>query len=175
VFIYIITSLWFRGKRNLKLKVFSALGLLYSLWVLTNGINALLSAELYAVIFPILPQTLVSVVPAVLLIYILHFTESKYAKKSWVIWVLIAMTAVDLLVLWTNPWHNEFIIGYDGHTPISGSLFPVHAFIAYVPVVIAVIVLFRYIVKNIGSTPVFVETLYQNGLGTSSCSLPATR
>ena len=154
VFFYLITSLWFRGKRNEKLKVFSLLGLLYSFWVLTNGINVLLTDELYAIVFPILPQTLVSIVPAVLLIYILHFVESRLANNPWILRVLLFSIAVDLLMLWTNPLHKEFITGYDGRNVLTGRLFLIHALISYIPVLLAVFVLFRYIIRNFRQKPI---------------------
>jgi len=152
-FIYIITGLWFRGKRNDRLKVFSALGLLYSLWLLTAGINILLSDELFAIIFPLLPQSLVCIVPTVLLIHILYFTESKYAADMRVILILSATTTVDLLLLWTNPFHKEFITGYDGDTPLTVLLFPVHAVLTYIPVILSVFLLYKYIIGNIKQKP----------------------
>ncbi|MCL1859304.1 MAG: response regulator [Oscillospiraceae bacterium] len=151
-FIYIITSLWFRGKHNIKLKIFSVLGLLYSFWVLFNGINCLINDEIHAIIYP-LTQSLVCIVPAVLLVYILHFAESKYATNIWVLRILIIFTVFDLLLLWTNPLHNEFISGYEELTPIAGKLFPIHAVISYIPVVLAFVVLYIYIIKNIKQKP----------------------
>ena len=153
VFVYIIGSLWFRGKRNRMLISFSALGLLYSFWVLSNGINVLLSHELFTTVNPYLPQTLVCVVPAVLLIYVLQFTESGFARKRWVLRLLFALILFDLLLLWTNPLHNEFISGYDEMTPLTGKLFPIHALISYSPVILAVIILYIYIARNIRKKP----------------------
>ena len=135
------------------LKVFCALGLLYSFWVLSNGTNVLLSENLLEMIIPFMPQTLVCVVPAVLLVYILHFTGSRFAKKAWVIGVLVALSFFDLLMLWTNPLHHEFVTRYEGFTPVTGSLFPVHAVISYVPVILAVVFLYRYIIKNAREKP----------------------
>jgi len=152
-FIYIIASLWFRGKRTSKLKTFSALGLLYSLWLISVGINILLSDELFALIFPILPQTLVCIVPAVFLFYVLQFTESRLAKRKWVVRVLVSFVIIDVLLLWTNPLHNELITGYDGFTPLTGMLFPVHAVLSYLPIVLAAFMLYRYIVRNIRHKP----------------------
>ena len=176
VFLYMIADLWFRGKRNFGLRIFSALGVLYSLWVLFNGINILINEEQRIIIYPYLIQTTVSIVPLVLLVYIMHFTGSNIAKKPWIIRVLAAFTFLDLLMVWTNPLHNEFIIGYEGLTPLGGRLLPVHMVIAYVPILIAVVMMAVYIVKNIRgnrllalvgigiSVPVILNVLYSFNL-----------
>ena len=175
-FIYLISDLWFRGKRSFSLKIFSALGLLYSFWVLFNGINILLNAEQRAVIYPYIIQTIVCIVPPVLLTYILQFTESKMAKYKWLLRVLFVLTVLDILVVWTNPLHREFVVGYDGLTPLGGKLMPVHMVIAYVPIVFAIVKLTVYIVRNIRanrslvlvsvgiSLPVVLNILYSFGL-----------
>jgi len=150
--IYMVGSIWFRGKRSTYLKLFFAMGLMYSFWALFNGINVLLSEELYRIVYPIV-LIMACFLPAVWLRYMLHFTESKYAEKRWVIWALTLLPAADALLLITNPWHNEFIAGYDGIYPIGGVLFPIHAVISYVPLLLSVIVLGRYIARNIRKTP----------------------
>ncbi|MCL2705277.1 MAG: bacteriohemerythrin [Spirochaetaceae bacterium] len=152
-FMYIVSSLWFRGKRNHKLKIFFVLGLLFSFWVLANGINILLSEELFAIVNIFLPQTLLSIVPPVLLIYILYFIESKYAGKKWVLRILVVATIIDLLLLWTNPLHNDFFTGYQGLIPLTGRIYLIHVFISYTQVALGVILLFKYIIKNIKQSP----------------------
>ena len=156
VFLYRIADLWFRGKRNFGLKIFSALGVLYSLWVLFNGMNILLSVEQRNIIYPYLIQTIVCIVPPVLLVYIMHFTGSKMAKQAWIIRALVALAFCDLLMVWTNPLHNEFIVGYEGLTPLGGKLLPIHMVIAYVPVVVAVVMMAVYIIKNIRANRLLV-------------------
>ena len=172
LFTYVVADLWFRAKRNFRLAIFSALGLLYSFCVLFNGINILLSAELRALIYPYIMQTVISAVPPVMLLYILHFTGSKITKYLWALKILIVLTGLDILLAWTNPLHNEFIIGYNGLTPVGGKLMPIHMVIAYVPIIIAVVVLTVYIIKNIRqdrflglvafgmSLPVILNVLY---------------
>ena len=149
LFIYVVADLWFRAKRNFHLAIFSALGLLYSFCVLFNGLNIVLSVELRAIIYPYVMQTVVSAVPPVMLIYILHFTGCKITKYLWALKILIILTFFDILLAWTNPLHNEFIVGYNGLTPVGGKLMPIHMVIAYVPIIIAVVVLTVYIIKNI--------------------------
>jgi len=121
--------------------------------VLSNGISVLLSVELYAILNSFLTQSLVCIVPSVLLIYVLYFIESKFVTKPWVFGVLFLVTLYDLLLLWTNPQHGEFIAGYDGIMPIAGSLFPLHAVLSYSQVALALIVLYRHVIRNVKQNP----------------------
>jgi len=121
--------------------------------VLNNGIIILVDGEELLILTIFLMQAIVCIVPAVLLIYVLHFVESRLAKKPWVFRGLVAITLVDLLLLWTNPLHGEFITGFDGVMPVPGALFPLHALISYSQVVLAVVFLCRYILKNVKRKP----------------------
>ena len=152
-FVYINANLWFRGKRSRSLITFCALGLLLSFWLLINGIVVLLDDEMISILTMFLLQTLANIVPAVLLIYVLHFVESRIVKKLWILRVVLLITLFDVLLLWTNPLHGEFIAGYDGATPIPGALIPLHLLIIYSQVALVVFFLYRYIIKNVKRKP----------------------
>jgi len=161
VLFYIVSSIWFRGKRNAYLKLFFVMGLLLSLWSLTNGTNVLLSEDFYIQLYPI-NMMFICIIPSILLRYMLYFTESKYASSRAITWIFTILPVLDVLLLVTNFWHHGIIASYDGLRPQPGSLFMVHALIAYIPVIITVVILFRYIIKNIRKTP----SLILVGLGT---------
>ena len=161
VLFYIVSSIWFRGKRNAYLKLFFVMGLLLSLWSLTNGTNVLLSEDFYIQLYPI-NMMFICIIPSILLRYMLYFTESKYASSRAITWIFTILPVFDVLLLVTNFWHHGIIASYDGLRPQPGSLFMVHALIAYIPVIITVVILFRYIIKNIRKTP----SLILVGLGT---------
>ena len=152
VLFYIVSSIWFRGKRNAYLKLFFVMGLLLSLWSLTNGTNVLLSEDFYIQLYPI-NMMFICIIPSILLRYMLYFTESKYASSRAITWIFTILPVFDVLLLVTNFWHHGIIASYDGLRPQPGSLFMVHALIAYIPVIITVVILFRYIIKNIRKTP----------------------
>jgi len=161
VLFYIVSSIWFRGKRDAYLKLFFVMGLLLSLWSLTNGTNVLLSEDFYIQLYPI-NMMFICIIPSILLRYMLYFTESKYASSRAITWIFTILPVFDVLLLVTNFWHHGIIASYDGLRPQPGSLFMVHALIAYIPVIITVVILFRYIIKNIRKTP----SLILVGLGT---------
>ena len=176
VFVYVICDLWFQGKRTRHLKTFSALGLLYSFWVLFNGINVLINAELRAIIYPFIIHPIVCIVPPVLLIYTLQFSGINITKYRWPLRISIGLSLFDVLLSWTNPLHQQLITGYDGLTPLGGRLLPLHMVIAYVPIVVSTIVLFTYTAKNIRkdrflaliwfgmSLPIVLNVLYSFGI-----------
>lgn len=152
VLLYMVGSIWFRGKRSTYLNLFFAMGLLFSLWTLTNGTNVLVSEEVYIQLYPI-NMLVMTVLPSIMLRYMLYFTESKYATSRVIIWIFYILPAIDFLLVVTNSWHHELIAAYDGLRPLPGSLFIVHALISYIPLIISVVILFRYVIKNIHKTP----------------------
>jgi len=153
--IFLVFSIWFRGKHNAYLKIFFAIGLIVSIWALSNGCLILLSPELYSMIYPYL-LVLGCIIPQLFFFYILHFTESRLAHSRVLIAILCLLAAIDALALLTNPFHHEFIAGFDGIFPIGGKWFPIHAIISYVPLLFAIIILFRYVIKNVRKNPLLI-------------------
>ena len=149
---FLVFGVWFRGKRNAYLKTFFAIGLIISTWALFNGICTLLSEELYQQIYPYY-FILGCIISPVFLLYILHFTESRLARSRVLIAIITITAAADVLVLLTNPWHHAFITGYNGMLPVGGSWFLFHALISYVPLIFSIVLLFRYIIRNIRKIP----------------------
>ena len=149
---YITCGIWFRHKHNTTLKLFFTMGMMLSFWTLFNGIGILLSQELYETIYPVY-FTIACFLPTILLWYVLFFTDSKLAEKKGTKYVLAVFPIADFILLWTNPWHGRLIAGYDGTYPIAGDLFPIHAILSYTPLLIGIILIVRYIIKKIKTTP----------------------
>ena len=153
---YLVFGVWFRGKRNTHLKLFFTIGVIISTWALFNGIFVLFSHELYQKIYPYY-FLLGCVISPVFLKYILYFTESKLARSKPLTIILAAAAAVDCLALLTNPLHNQFITGYDGLLPLGGKWLPVHLLLSYIPLAAAIVILIRYVAKNIKKTPMLAS------------------
>jgi signal transduction histidine kinase len=149
---YLIGGIWFRGKRNTYLKFFCLVGVLCSVWGLLNGFNLLVSEEVYTQLYPAV-MVMVCLLPCAMLRYVLYFTESRFAEKRWVALSLNCAAIFDTLVLLTNPLHKSFISGYDGIRPLTGSYFPVHAVISYVPMLLYLFALGNYVIKNVREKP----------------------
>ncbi|MDR2578046.1 MAG: hypothetical protein LBC70_04430, partial [Chitinispirillales bacterium] len=149
---YLAFGMWFRGNRSTYMKIFLAMGLTISTWALFNGLLVLLSEELSQRMYPLfLPLT--CIVPALMMLYSLHFTGSKFANSRTLTTVMSIMVTVNVLMILTNPWHHELYSGFDGPLPIAGRWFPVHALIAYSFLLTAYFVFFHFIIKNIRKTP----------------------
>jgi len=131
------------------------MGMMLSFWTLFNGVGILLNQDLYETIYPVY-FTLACFLPTVVLWYVLYFTESKLATKKGIKYVLAVFPIADFILLWTNPWHGRLIAGYDGTYPIAGDLFPIHAILGYTPLLIGIIILVRYIIKRIKTSPALV-------------------
>ena len=156
IFIYVIANLWFRGRRNTHLKAFSLLGVLYSLLLLMNGVNILLTPELREIIYPYIIQTLGCIVPLVMLIYIIIFTGINMSKVLVLLKILGVAAFADIVLFWTNPLHHLVITGYDGLTPIGGKLAIIHMVISYVPIIMAVVILLVHTIKNVKKDPALI-------------------
>ena len=152
VLIYMVFSVWFTGKRTEYLRLFFALGLTASFWVLINGINIILPPDQFARLYT-LQMVPVCLAPPLLLLYILHFTESRYAGNRIITSILLTTLSIDLIFLFTNPIHGAMIAGFEGYRPITGDLFLVHAALAYIPLLIACIIFLRYYIRNVRKVP----------------------
>jgi len=153
--VYISCSIWFKSKHTAPLRLFFALGLMHSFWALFNGIGILLTQELYEAVYPVY-FTIVCFLPTVFLWYILYFTKSKLTEKKWTALILAVYPVFDFLLLWTNPWHKRLISGYDGMYPVGGDLFPLHVLLGYTPLLIGLILLTKYIIKNVRKIPALI-------------------
>jgi len=151
VMFYITCGIWFRHKHTATLRLFFAMGMMLSFWTLFNGISILLSQELFETIYPIY-FTIACFLPTVFLWYVLYFTKSKITEKVWLKYILAIPPLLDFVILWTNPWHGRLITGYDGLYPQAGDLFPIHAILGYVPLLIGLVLMVKYMIIRIRET-----------------------
>ena len=155
VLIFTVFGIWFRGKHNAYLNTFFILGIVIAIYALFNGFSAILSDEVFQEIYPYF-FILGCFMSPLFCLYMLHFTESKLARSRLMFAVLATVAAADLIALVTNPLHHQFIAGFNGLLPIGGSWFPVHAIISYATLLFGIVLLFRYIVKKVKTTPLVI-------------------
>jgi hypothetical protein len=117
-----------------------------------NGIFALLTPQQFAMLYPLI-MIPVCVFPPLLFLYMLHFTESRFAGNKIVNGIMYTTMSIALVILFTNPIHQSLISGYDDYRPITGDLFLVHALLSYIPVFITIIVFMRYYIKSVRKVP----------------------
>jgi len=123
-----------------------------SFWTLFNGIGILLSQELFETVYPIY-FSIACFLPWIFLWYIMYFTGSKITEKRWLKYVLAVFPVADFILLWTNPWHGRLITGYSGMHPQEGDLFLLHAILGYTPLLIGIVLMSRFFIVKIKSTP----------------------
>ncbi|MCL2819813.1 MAG: ATP-binding protein [Oscillospiraceae bacterium] len=153
--VYIVCGIWFRHKHTATLKLFFTFGLMLSCWTLFNGIGVLLSQELFEAIYPFY-FTIACFLPSIFLWYIMYFTNLKIVKKRWVKYVIAIFPVADFILLWTNPIHGRLITGYEGMHPQGGDLFALHAILGYTPLLIGIILMIRYFIVKIKTTPALI-------------------
>ena len=89
--------------------------------------------------------------PVFYLFFGLTFAKTKivFQKKHL---LLLVIPILSLLILWTNDWHHLFYVQYGvvNSETIFGSYFPVHSLYTYVLILIGVVNLLRYSIKNSG-------------------------
>jgi len=132
-------------------------------WTALDAVKLLAMPEYFAYVF--IPKVFFAcIVPYVTFWFILNFTESKYAKSKNIKILLIAIPAVDNLILITNPLHKFYYANFDFPDPLTGTMPPagfffwVHIFFIALGVLFAYTILFRYIVKNFKKSPFLVFT-----------------
>jgi len=149
---YITCGIWFKSRHTAELKLFFTLGLMLSFWTLFNGISIVLTQELYEIVYPFY-LIIVCFLPTIFLWYFLYLTNSKLTEKKYLVPVLAIFPVTDFVILLSNPWHKRLITGYNGLRPLGGDLFPLHVILGYTPLLIGLIILLVYIIKNIKRIP----------------------
>lgn len=144
--LYFIFKVWFNGKRNRYLYTFFLVGIIYSLWLLLNGMNVFLDEKTYQHIYPYVMIS-ACILPHAQSHFFFSFSNSFFSKKKMFTFISIALVIFDLSILLTNPLHSWFISGYKGLQPQPGPFFPVHFIICYVPICLSYFILIKYLFK----------------------------
>lgn len=146
--LYIAGGLWFRGKHSAYLRYFFAMAVVCAYWTVLNGVSALLTDELFGYFYTLI-MVCVVVLPYVTMFYMLHFTQSKLANARWLKWGGAIATALDLVLLLTNPLHHLFIVHIDGIRPYMGMGFWAHALSSYGMLATGYVAFALYFIKNV--------------------------
>ncbi|GHV45459.1 hypothetical protein AGMMS49546_31290 [Spirochaetia bacterium] len=154
VSIGILTRLWYNQKRDDQLKSFFLFGMAISIWLLLCAavILAKDTPEKFPYIYT-LRMFVFSTLPPSFLWFMLHFTGNPLAKSKGLPRLLIAIVAVDILVIATNPWHHQFFTAYTYPKCPVGIAFIPHALLGYISIFISFIILLGYVFKNFKAKP----------------------
>ncbi len=151
--LYIVGRVWFASTRSRYLIVFFLMGAMAALWTLLNGLSEVARPQT----LPLLQlawMALVCCLPVLLMMYILHFVNSRLAESRVLAVVLTLVVLADVALLLTNPIHKLFFTSYDaGGLGVFGPLFWVHSIVDYTIIAVAFALLMVYVVKNARQNP----------------------
>ncbi|MDR0986484.1 MAG: response regulator [Ruminococcus sp.] len=132
----------------------------FTLWIagasilgycLTSGLDAVVADNLYPG-FHVIKYAFLTLTPCAALFFSLRLIDSKLPDKKLFTIPIIAFTAIDMLLLLSNPFHN-LMYSYNGHQHfgaayIWGPLFPIHVAVSYLISIFAVVNFMRYTFKH---------------------------
>ena len=157
VIAYLLGLFWFSDVRNRRYRSFFLLGIEVFIWTLLNAITMVCDVQYFPVIYS-LRMVMVCIVPFGAAWFILDFAGSRLVRKKWVLGVFIALPALDVLCMLTNPLHHLYFLNYNYPVPARALLFWVHTAVDFLFIIFAFVVLIRFIIKGARSNPVLILT-----------------
>jgi len=152
---YILGMFWFSDMRNRRLSSFFILGIVIFVWTLLNAITIISNQEFFPAIY-MMRMVLVCIVPFAVFWFILNFVNSSLSAKKIVRVLVIALPFIDIAVLLTNPLHQLFFLDSNYPIPTRGPLFWAHFGMDTLFIIIAFILLIRYIIQEARENPLMI-------------------
>ena len=154
---YILGLFWFSDMRNRRMRSFFLLGIQIIIWTLLNATAMITQLEYFTVIYT-LRMTMVCIIPFGVTWFILNFINSPLWNKVWVRNLFIVIPAVDILIMATNPLHFLYFADYNFPVPSRAPIFWIHTAMDFLLIIIAFIMLLRYIIKWANTNPLLILT-----------------
>jgi len=154
---YILGLFWFSDMRNRRMRSFFLLGVQIIIWTLLNAITMITQIEYFPIIYT-LRMVLVCIIPFGVTWFILNFIDSPLAKKTWVRNLFIAVPAADIMFMASNPLHYLYFLDYSFPVPARAPVFWVHIVADFLLIIIAFVLLIRYIIKWSNTNPLLKLT-----------------
>ena len=145
---YILGVFWFGDRRNRRFRSFFLLGAEVFAWTLLNAITMISGGNEYFPVLYTLRMVMVCIIPFGASWFILHFVKFPLRDKAWLCWIFIALAAIDVICLATNPFHHLYFKNYLFPAPAFGLFFWVHLFMGLLFILFAFVLLIRYIIKE---------------------------
>jgi len=155
---YIIGLFWFSDMRNRRLSSFFLLGIEIFIWTLLNAITMVCQVDYFPIIYS-LRMVMVCIVPFGVTWFILNFANSSLSRKRFVRNLFIILPILDILTMATNPLHHLYFLDYQFPVPTRAPIFWAHTAMDLAFIVMAFIILARYIIKNAKGNPPLILTV----------------
>jgi len=154
---YILGLFWFSDKRNRRLSSFFILGVLIFIWTLLNAVTMIIHVDYFPYIYT-LRMVLVCLIPFAVSWFILNFIGSPLRLIKWVRVLFIALPAIDIVLMATNPLHFQYFLDYHYPLPTRAFLFWAHTGMDSIVIVIVFVLLIRFIIKEARRNPLLILT-----------------
>ena len=157
VIAYVLGLFWFSDMRNRRMRSFYILGIEIFVWTLLNAIAMTSNRDYFAFIYTI-RMVAVCIVPFGASWFILDFIGSPLHDSKAIRNLLIVLPAADILCMVSNPLHYLYFTNYNFPMPSRAPLFWVHTAMDFLFIIIAFVLLIRYIIKGVNSNPALILT-----------------
>ncbi len=154
---FILALLWFSDRRNRQMPSFFLLGVLVIFWILFNAVTMVVNKENFPVIFT-LRMVFVCIIPFAVLRFFVNLTGNRLSKSRLFTAITLALVAIELIMLLSNPLHRLMFKDYSYPVPIRGVYFWVHLVLSFGVVILAFTLLIIHIAKNARKNPGMIIT-----------------
>ncbi|MDR0289940.1 MAG: response regulator [Treponema sp.] len=155
--VYLLAKTYDSSKRERRMKSFYPLGVVSLAWITLNAVTVVMNPAYFEFVYTA-KVAFVCIVPYLTSWFFLNFAESPLVNSRFLKRLLIAIPALDIAALLTNPLHRLYFTAYHYPTAGKGILFTVHLALLTVAVLFSYTVLFSYIIKNYRQYPLLFLT-----------------
>jgi len=124
-------------------------------WIVLNAITIIMAREYFAFITTV-KMIFVCIIPFVSIWFVVNFCESRLAASRLLKILLIIIPSLDVLALVSNPLHFQYYLSYDYPRVPIGPIWYIHLVFASMAMLFIIIILFRYIARNIRRSPILL-------------------
>jgi len=143
--------------RNRRFRSFFLLGIEVFIWTLLNAITMVSQAAFFPVIYS-LRMVMVCIIPFGVSWFTLNFISSPLKDRKWIRNLFIILPLIDIICMASNPFHHFYFADYSYPIPARAPLFWVHTAMDFLLIIIIVVMLMRYIIKEARKNPLLILT-----------------
>ncbi|MDR1445649.1 MAG: response regulator [Treponema sp.] len=145
VSLYVTGLLWFADKHTFQVKILIMMGVGICYWLLFDSIATISRPGAYGYLYILRSVALVAC-PWLFFCFVMSLNGFEFIEKPFSSGVIGIILIFDITLLVTNRFHR-LVFARDGFPlPEYGPLFPLHSALAYVPVLLGIFFLVRFIV-----------------------------
>ena len=157
--IYLIIIIWSGDTHNRRIRSFFFMCIEVLAWMMLNAVTVVIN-PLYFPYAYTAKIVMVCIMPFGVFWFMLNFTESKAAESRLLKAIIYIIPSLDIILMLTNPLHRLVFTTYDFPSLSKGPLYYVHSAVDLVFILIAYVILMRYIIKNFRQRPYLIAAAF---------------